>query len=402
MASKNLKPDHDKWGKCGILRGYTMGTLRSSYTPHHLRLASVALVSLLSSCTNVGPKSIRNTRFNYNSAIVDTRNEQLLTNLVRLRYRDTPYFIEVSSIATQYLLGLGGSGSVGGLGDNTVGGVGGSVTYEERPTITYVPLQGETFANRLLSPVPMRVIVLLTQSGWRFDRLLRCCVQRINDVWNAPTAAGPTPDLTPDYERFVEVARLLEEMRQADALDLRYRRVDPGEELDTTPQQGQAEAFLLSLLFDDAPEVAEQSKRLKEILGLRQDLDEFYLTSNPTHHSPREIGIQPRPLIGVMNYLSQGVEPPQRDIDAGRVTVTRNRDGSEFDWPVLTQEVFRVASSSKQPNNAFVRIQYRDAWFYIDDSDLSSKSTFNLLDQLFQLQSGNTSNAAPMLTLPIN
>jgi hypothetical protein len=148
--------------------------------------------------------------------------------------------------------------------------------------------------------------------------------------------------------------------------------------------------------------VAEPSKRLKEILGLRADLDEFYLTNNPTDHSPREIGIQPRALIGVMNYLSQSVEPPKRDIDAGRVTVTRNRDGSEFDWPKLSKDLFRVASSSKQPDNAFVRVQYRDTRFYIDDSDLSSKATFNLLDQLFQLQSGNTGNVAPMLTLPIN
>lgn len=29
-------------------------------------------------------------RFDYNSAIIDTRNEQMLANLVRLRYRDTP------------------------------------------------------------------------------------------------------------------------------------------------------------------------------------------------------------------------------------------------------------------------------------------------------------------------
>lgn len=353
-------------------------------------------------CTNVGPKSIRNTRFNYNSAIIDTRNEQLLTNLVRLRYRDTPYFIEVSSIATQYVLAVGGSASVGGIGDRAVGGGSGNVGYEERPTITYIPMQGEAFVNRLLSPVPMTVIVLLSHSGWRFERLLRCCVQRINDVWNAPTAAGPTPDRTPDYERFAEVADLFEQMRQADALDLRYRIVGKDEIHETMPLGTPGEQFVMTLRFRDVPEAAEPSKRLKEILGLRSDLDEFFLTSNPTYHSPREIGILPRPLIGVMNYLAQAVEPPREDIEAGRVTVTRNRDGTEFDWRVLTDGLFRVASSKKSPDNAFVRVEYRGTWFYIDDSDLTSKSTFNLLDQLFQLQSGNAGSAAPMLTLPLN
>ena len=242
-------------------------------------------VVFLSSCTNVGPKSIRNTRFNYNSAIIDTRNEQMLANLVRLRYRDTPYFIEVSSIATQYLLGIGGSASVagiGGTGSRAVGGVGGDMRYEERPTITYTPLQGETFVNRLLSPVPMGAIVLLSHSGWRFERLLRCCVQRINDVWNAPTAAGPTPELAPDFERFVEVATLFDEMSQAGALDLRYRRVGAEETLDTVPLGDPGSPFVMTLVFGDAPEVAEHSKRLKEVLGLRSDLNEFFLTTNPT------------------------------------------------------------------------------------------------------------------------
>ncbi len=178
--------------------------------------------------------------------------------------------------------------------------------------------------------------------------------------------------------------------------------MDKEETLETKPLGSPGEYFVMTLRFGDAPEVAEQSKRLKKILGLRADIDEFFLTSNPTHHSPREIGILPRPLIGVMNYLSQGVEPPQHDVDAGRVTVTRNQDGTEFEWRVLTEGLFRVASSKKAPNNAFVRVEYRGTWFYIDDSDLTSKSTFNLLDQLFQLQSGNTGSAAPMLTLPLN
>jgi hypothetical protein len=110
----------------------------------------------------------------------------------------------------------------------------------------------------------------------------------------------------------------------------------------------------------------------------------------------------PRALIGVMSYLSQGVEPPQQDVVAGRVTVTRYRDGSEFEWPVLTKELFRVASSDDVPTDAFVRVEYRGTWFYIADSDLNSKSTFNLLDQLFQLQSGNTKSSGPVLTLPLN
>jgi len=177
----------------GYLRRRMKQALRAAFGSRQVRIAAILSVFLLAACTNVGPKSIRNTRFNYNSAIVDTRNEQLLTNLVRLKYRDTPYFIEVSSIATQYVLGLGGSGTVGGIGDKPVGGAGGSIAYEERPTVTYMPLQGETFVNRLLSRLPMSVIVLLSHSGWRFDRLLRAASR-------GSTTSGmrrPQPDQRP-------------------------------------------------------------------------------------------------------------------------------------------------------------------------------------------------------------
>ena len=37
----------------------------------------------------------------YNHAIARTLDEQFLLNLVRLKYRDNPFFLEVSSVTTQ-------------------------------------------------------------------------------------------------------------------------------------------------------------------------------------------------------------------------------------------------------------------------------------------------------------
>ena len=362
----------------------------------------VVLAALLGGCANLGPKAIRSTRFDFNSAIIDTRNEQLLANLVRLRFRDPPYFLEVSSVSTSYTVSAGASASIGDIGGDVTGGAGGAVGYEQSPTITYLPLKGDAFVDRLLSPVPMYVIVLLTQSGWRIDRVLRCCVQRVNDLHNAPTASGPTPEFRPEFEDFLEVADLLEEMRQGMATELRYRQAhesDPGVIAHRT-QEGKE--YVLSLRFDRSRADADHLARLKELLGLAPDLDEYFLTPNPTFQEPSEIGILPRSLIGAMSYLSQAVEPPQRDVEAGRVTVTRNPDGSVFDWADLTRGLFRIRSSLEPPANAFARVRYRDAWFYIDDSDLTSKATFNLLDQLFQLQAGDAVGATPLLTLPVN
>jgi hypothetical protein len=47
-----------------------------------------------------------------------------------------------------------------------------------------------------------------------------------------------------------------------------------------------------------------------------------------------------------------------------------------------------------------LRVNYRGHWFYIDDSDLESKSTFTLLARIFALQAGKAEGIVPVLTLP--
>ena len=67
----------------------------------------------------------------------------------------------------------------------------------------------------------------------------------------------------------------------------------------------------------------------------------------------------------------------------------------------VTEGLLQVRTGSWRPGNASVRIRYRGAWFYVDDSDLPSKSTFSFLTQLLALQSGEVKSSAPVLTIPI-
>lgn len=45
-------------------------------------------------------------RFDYNQAIVQSTNEQMLLNMVRLRYSEPPVFLAVNSVLTQYIYPL--------------------------------------------------------------------------------------------------------------------------------------------------------------------------------------------------------------------------------------------------------------------------------------------------------
>ena len=54
--------------------------------------------------TRLGPQTIPGARFNYNDKIARSQNDQLLLNLVRLKYRDTLVFLDVGTVIAQYTL----------------------------------------------------------------------------------------------------------------------------------------------------------------------------------------------------------------------------------------------------------------------------------------------------------
>src|SRR6185436_13327583 len=115
------------------------------------------------------------------------------------------------------------AGQINGAGpsDATVGmGLG----YSEKPTVTYTPLTGDEFAERMLTPIPLDSLMLFSQSGWSSERLLLVAVQRVNDVFNAPTASGPTPERAPDYQPFADFAARLHRLQAADLLGLNWER----------------------------------------------------------------------------------------------------------------------------------------------------------------------------------
>ena len=124
------------------------------------------------------------------------------------------------------------------------------------------------------------------------------------------------------------------------------------------------------------------------------------LESGGFPRNPARVLLTGRSVLGVMTFLAQQVDVPAEHVRQGLVHQTRGPDGKVFDWNVVSQGIFRVHSSSSQPDHAFLQVHYRGYWFYIDDTDLESKSTYTLLAQLFSLQSASGTMAAPVLTIP--
>ena len=342
----------------------------------------------IAGCAKLGPATIKNQRVDYNLAVQKTNDEQLLLNLARLKYRDTPFFMEVSSVASQFILSTTGNASAT-LQEGVKGlfGLGGSVGMTERPTVTYSPLQGNQFIQRVLTPLPLETITLLYNSGWSIERIFRLCFQRMNNLKNAPGASGPTPEKAPNVKEFINITKYFRELESLDVLNLTYKKENK------IPK-------IIVNIFDGGINL-NSAQKLEKALNLKPGLNNYVITLSPKQNEPNEIRVVTRSLLGVLFYLSQAVEVPEQDIREGKVTRTLKTSGEIFDWKEVTGELLRIRSDSSRPENATLMVFYRGTWFYIDDSDLKSKSTFALLSQIFSLQAKKIKGKIPVLTLPV-
>lgn len=350
---------------------------------------SVALVAASSGCATLGAQTLPEVQAAYNEKLATTQDTQFLLNIVRLRYRDPPVFLDVASLTTQQTmassLGLGGNAPfVPTPGFTGTGNLGGSMSVT--PTTTFSPVRGDDFVKRLVAPISLMTVTMVGSSGWSISRVLQLTVDALNHVTNAPTATGPTPDLPPDASRFITLTRALRALQLQEHLAISVQREEAGE------------SGTLSL--DEAAEMTDPFHTVHELLELPREQTQIRLTEDSTRKAPDELRVRLRSVLGAMFYLSQGVEVPPAHEAQHLVTVTRDTEGRRFDWQKVLDGLFRVRWSAQEPAAAAVKVKHRGAWFFIADDDLDSKSTFMLLVQLANMQAGRGSLPVPLLTIP--
>ncbi len=347
---------------------------------------------LLPACqSSFGPNGLSNTHPAYNQSIINTLNQQMLLNLVRLKYSDEPYFLTISSVTASLGFssnaGINANVDLGPSGNSIAPSLG--VTYNDNPTLSYQPLYGADFLKSVLTPIPLDSLLVMTQSGWSLKRIFSLCVERVNHVFNAHRASGPTPKFEPEFRQFKQLLDLLDEIQAKGKIEM---GIDALENKD------------LMILFE-ATKTPELIDKLAKLLNMKvTERGKLYakVGSNFLKTDSNQIALRSRSISGLLFYLSQNVEVPQEDIAKGLVAQTVAKSGERFDWAQTPAGgLFKVNVSDSYPDNAFLAVNYRDHWFYIADNDLTSKASFMLLIQLFDLQAGQTTSSGPTLTLPV-
>jgi hypothetical protein len=360
----------------------------------HYFITLLSFIFLTGCQSTFGPSAINNTHIPYNQAIVDTLNQQMLLNIVRLKYHDEPYYLKVGSVTAS--LKFTGSAGINtnidlGPGRNAISpnlGFG----YTDSPTISYQPLTGEDLFKSVLTNVPLGKLFVLSSTGWSINQIFSLCVENINGVGNAIRASGLTPKLAPKYQQYERVLSLLKALQDEGSLKVGPSSKEKGGRLMKFIETSQNRAIieeLVTLLN------LERSSRLVAI----NNID--FLDVERTAYND-SLTIYTRSISSMLFYLSHNIQVPQEHIDAGLVTVTQTNEGQLFDWnQTPVGKIFKIKSSSSYPDNAFLAVSYHDYWYYIANNDLQSKSTFMLLMQLFDHQSGRSKSTNPVLTIPV-
>src|SRR5262245_15327322 len=187
------------------------------------RMAVAILASsILTACASIGPRHVVHDRFDYAEALSRSWKENMLLNLVKLRYADAPLFLDVSSIVEQYT--LQGTLSAGAQFPNpsaNPSSVGGTMQWADRPTISYQPLTGSHFTKSLLTPLKPVEVINLVQAGWPVPVVFRFGVRSINGI-----RAGMLSHLAAEAEdpRFVQLVEALGRLQQRGGIGVREEK----------------------------------------------------------------------------------------------------------------------------------------------------------------------------------
>src|SRR5262245_27720115 len=172
---------------------------------HRLAGVLTSLVVLAQAGCAIGPRSLEATRLRYNEALKVTSEEQLLLNIVRLRYGETPSSLAVSTIAAQFELThslklIPFYGVTGDLAAHAKGAVlpQAELAAADRPTISMTPQDDAEFTRKLFTPITLEGAVYLARTTWPISTVFRLYLENLNWVSNAQTASGPTPKHPPE------------------------------------------------------------------------------------------------------------------------------------------------------------------------------------------------------------
>ena len=344
------------------------------------------MIALLSGCASIGPGSVSRDRYDYVASITESWKRQIALNIIKIRYLEPIFFVDVGQIVAGYSLEtgitLGGQGTLSNFSSSTFVNSNLSGKYTDRPTITYTPLTGSTFVKGLMTPISPNNLLFAIQSGVPSDMIFRLGVGSINGLRNESAGLG---GYSPAEEKFLRVVDLIRRLQRNEAISIK-----------TIKEKDQPERSFISFPpKTDQRENSALAAELRQLLGLDPAANQFPLVSGSYPENDREVAMQTFSLMHMLSFLAARVEVPEKDLREKRASPGARETIGKGHF-----EGFLMKSSEVEPLDAYVAVKYRNHWFWVDDQDLFSKRVMSFLTLMFTLADTGVDKPLPVVTIP--
>jgi hypothetical protein len=352
-------------------------------------LLSLTLVQV--GCRHVPKPSIVEDRLPYNQAIAESWKEQTLLNIVKLRYADPPFFVDVPQITSGYTYqkqtGMSGGifpavSNLSSFGQQLGVTLNHQNIYQDRPTISYTPQTGAQFVRNLTNPINPGSILMLLQSGYPADVIFDLAVDSINGIRNRTVLGGEVREADPEFSRLVETLRLAQTNSH---IGIRIQH-----------EQGQSDSVVMFIQDQGgSDELVSRLAEVRSLLGLDPDKQEFRVVFGTAASNKTEIAMISRSAYRILLELASHVEVPPEHLATGIASPLEEPPSGEI-------QPFQVLSGCVKPPGAFVSVSYEGHWFWIEKGDFHSKRTLNYLQIMLALADTGSRENLPVMTIQAN
>jgi len=338
------------------------------------RLFVCAALLGLASCHSIGPTTLGRDHFDYNEAISASWKEQLLLNMVRLRYGDAPVFLDVASVIAQYnVVAQVGVNAPSADRPSSVSQGSATALYADKPTITFQPRTGQQLTKTLLTPIPLTSLFQLVQAGWPVELMLATTVRTLNGIPASENADRHDPN--PAFRRAVAaIARVTE--------------------LGASSVRRENDKTLYTLQSEDLnDETRAAIAELRAALDLDPATNDYQIVQSRLPTEKGQIAIGTAAVIEVLNLFSSQFEVPADHVARGWTYATVDHPSED----VGGRPIIVVHAGASLPDHVFCSTRERNSWFWIDEGDYRSKRAFSFLVMLLALvESGGV---GPVVTI---